>query len=192
MIMYTFHDIIVVTNRHLCNKPLSKQIEVLAKKKPHGIILREKDLEEAEYEKLAIEIMRICKQEDVPCILHFYPEAALRLECKNIHLPLSKFKEMSWIKEKFEMIGVSVHSLEEALEAKRLGATYLIAGHIFETDCKKGVKPRGLEFLRAICCNVSIPVYGIGGMNESNACLIDECGAAGYCMMSTAMQLYND
>lgn len=189
MIMYTFHDVIVVTNRVLCKKPFYKQIEILAKMNPRGIILREKDLSEAEYEKLAKEILEICKRENVACILHFYPKVAMRLKCKNIHLPLVKLREMKMEKEEFEKIGISVHSLEEALEAEQLGATYLIAGHIFETDCKRGVEPRGLEFLSEICCKVSIPVYAIGGIKESNAYLVEHCGASGICMMSAVMEL---
>ena len=50
----------------------------------------------------------------------------------------------------FEEIGVSCHSLEDALEAQQLGATYLTAGHIFETDCKKGLPGRGLDFLTSV------------------------------------------
>ena len=48
-------------------------------------------------------------------------------------------------------IGVSIHSAEEAKEAVSLGASYLTAGHIFTTDCKKGVPARGLEFLKEVC-----------------------------------------
>ena len=50
------------------------------------------------------------------------------------------------------------------MEAERLGATYVTAGHIFTTDCKKGLPPRGLDFLKNVCDAVTIPVYGIGGI----------------------------
>lgn len=187
--MYTFHDVMVVTNRKLCKQELTKQVAKLTKLNPQGIILREKDLSEDQYEKLSIEILEICRQGNVTCILHYYPEVAKRLHCKNIHLPLHKLREIKCDSSDFTIIGASVHSREEAREAEQLGATYLMAGHVFETDCKKGVTPRGLEFLREICQNVTIPVYAIGGIKESNAEQVMACGAKGICMMSTVMEL---
>ena len=67
-------------------------------------------------------------------------------------------------KKKFTKIGISIHSVEEAKEAEQLGASYLTAGHIYATDCKRGLPPRGLGFLKEVCREVSIPVYGIGGI----------------------------
>ena len=74
------------------------------------------------------------------------------------------------------------------MEAERLGAAYVTAGHIFTTDCKKGLPPRGLEFLTDVVNAVKIPVYGIGGIDEENITKIMECGAAGGCMMSGFMK----
>ena len=50
--------------------------------------------------------------------------------------------------------------------AEKLGADYLIAGHIFNTPCKQGTPGRGLDYLRRVCESVSIPVFGIGGITE--------------------------
>lgn len=52
------------------------------------------------------------------------------------------------IAKEFETVGVSVHSADEAVLAEKMGATYVTAGHIFATDCKKGLEPRGIEFLK--------------------------------------------
>jgi thiamine-phosphate pyrophosphorylase len=90
----------------------------------------------------------------------------------------------------FSVVGVSVHSVLEAQEAISLGATYLTAGHIFSTDCKKGVPPRGLDFLREICSLSPVPVYAIGGihLDSEQIRMVEECGAAGVCIMSGMMQ----
>lgn len=85
-------------------------------------------------------------------------------------------------------MGVSVHSPEEAKEAEALGADYVTAGHIFETDCKKGLKGRGLEFLRQVSQGVSIPVYAIGGISAENMESVREAGANGACIMSGFMK----
>ena len=64
----------------------------------------------------------------------------------------------------------------------------MFAGHIFETDCKKGLAPRGLGFLKKVLENARIPVYGIGGIHENNYQQVLDAGAAGICMMSEFMK----
>ena len=112
----------------------------------------------------------------------------MELHHDKIHLSLKDFRENPQIREKFSLVGVSVHSLEEAKEAEALGADYVTAGHIFETDCKKGLKGRGLEFLRQVSQGVSIPVYAIGGISTENMEQVREAGANGVCIMSGFMK----
>ena len=87
------------------------------------------------------------------------------------------------------ILGCSVHSVQEAREAETLGADYLIAGHIYATDCKKGLPPRGLDFLEEICRSVSLPVYAIGGIRPDQEQIEKTlaAGARGLCVMSGAM-----
>ena len=87
----------------------------------------------------------------------------------------------------FDQIGASVHSIEEAIEAATFGATYLIAGHIFSTHSKKGVPPRGLNFLKQVCDAVPIPVFAIGGITRNDVNDVKATGAKGVCIMSEAM-----
>lgn len=188
MIMSMF-DVVAITNRSLCPRPLTEQIERIAKgRRPDRLILREKDLMEEEYETLALEMMDRCSKNEIDCILHTYVEVAIRLGCKKIHVSVANFEKNREQFSFFEEIGVSVHSLEEAIWAQKNGATYLIAGHIFSTDCKKGIPPRGLDFLKEVCGNVTIPVYAIGGIDEEKFSEIKEAGAKGACMMSQFMK----
>ena len=73
------------------------------------------------------------------------------------------------------------------MQAKDAGATYLTASHIFATDCKKGLAPRGLSFLRETVRAVDIPVYALGGICADNAPACIQAGAAGVCVMSECM-----
>lgn len=182
-------DILCVTNRNLCREDFLQRIEKIAENRPNGIILREKDLSEEEYKTLAEKVLNCCKKYDVPCILHSFVDAAMELGAENIHLPLHILREMDEkTKETFKIIGASCHSVEEAQEAERLGCTYITAGHVFVTDCKKGLAPRGLEFLRKVCESVSVPVYAIGGISNVNVDLVRKAGAAGACVMSGLMR----
>ena len=80
-----------------------------------------------------------------------------------------------------------MHTASEAKEAQELGADYLIAGHIFSTDCKKGVPARGLTFLKEVCDSVTVPVFAIGGITKDRIEDVLSTGAKGICIMSEAM-----
>ena len=181
-------DILCVTNRKLCREDFLTRIERIAACRPAGIILREKDMTPEEYTELAAAVMEICEQHGVKCILHSFTDIAISLHAQAIHLPLHLLHEMTQEqKAHFKALGVSCHSVEDALEAQALGCTYITAGHVFETDCKKGLPGRGLEFLRNVCAAVDIPVYGIGGIAADNIALVREAGATGACLMSSLM-----
>ena len=80
--------IIAVTNRSLCERPFLEQIKRVCETKPAALILREKDLPETEYEEMARQVLAICEEYGVICILHSYIETAKRLERQYVHLPL--------------------------------------------------------------------------------------------------------
>ncbi len=182
-------EIICITNRKLCKGSFLGQIEKIAAARPDRIVLREKDLSEAEYTVLAKQVMEICDKYEVSCTLHNFVEAAAMLVAKNIHLPLPVLRTMTdEIKCCFESIGTSCHSRNEAEEAEKLGASCIAAGHIFETDCKAGMPGRGLDFLREIKSSVNIPVFAIGGISTENAEKVIGSGADGICMMSSFMK----
>jgi thiamine-phosphate pyrophosphorylase len=73
-------------------------------------------------------------------------------------------------------------------EAQRLGCSYLVAGNIYETDCKQGLPGRGLDFLQAACQASALPVYAIGGITPARLAAVLAAGAAGACVMSGLMQ----
>ncbi len=204
--------IICVTNRNICRGDFLARIDAIGRLRPAGarrgadaaggemaaeigrqrpdaLILREKDLSQAEYERLAQCVLRICEKNQLPCILHGFPEAAKKLGYPAIHLPLPLLRGLS-AKERsfFKELGASCHSLEEAGEAESLGCTYITAGHIFDTDCKKGLPGRGLAFLENVCRSVAIPVYAIGGIGQANINAVRRTGAAGACSMSGFMK----
>ena len=182
-------DVICVTNRSLCRGDFLERIEEIAKQHPAGILLREKDLTEEEYKQLAEQVMQICKKYQVPCMLHSFADVAKELGAEALHLPLPMLRELSETKRKsFRILGASCHSVEEAKEAVELGCTYVIAGHIFATDCKKGLPGRGTGFLQSVCENVKVPVYAIGGISCETMSLVRDAGAAGGCVMSGPMQ----
>ena len=181
-------DVICVSNRNLCNEDFLVRIESIAKEHPKAILLREKDLSERSYHALAKDVLQICDKYGTPCILHSFVNVAKELKWYAIHLPFASLQSLNETdKKQFTILGASCHSVEEAVMAEQMGCTYIIVGHIFSTDCKKGLEPRGLSFLEEICKRVSISVYAIGGINAQNVQEVRKAGALGVCMMSGLM-----
>lgn len=187
------NKVAAVTNRHLSRRPYLEQIQKICREKPAALIVREKDLAEDEYAVLARQVLEICRQYQVLCIYHSYPSAAREAGVTSVHLPLFLLRRYSGsgILESFTSIGTSVHDEQEAEEAVKLGATYLVAGHIYATDCKKSIPPRGTDFLRQICRQSPVPVWAIGGIHLDARQIkeVCSCGAAGVCMMSEIMKI---
>ncbi|MBR5474638.1 MAG: thiamine phosphate synthase [Lachnospiraceae bacterium] len=185
-------DILCVTNRKLCREDFLSRIKRIASCHPAGIILREKDMNPEEYKELAEAVMKICEENKVKCILHSFTEVAISLHAQAIHLPLPLLEEMTQERRScFTDLGASCHNVEDALKAQALGCTYITAGHVFETDCKKGLPGKGPDFLREVCAFVDIPVYGIGGIDSDNIALVRQAGAGGACLMSSLMTSEN-
>ena len=185
---------ICVTNRALAERPFLEQLACVLATKPYAMILREKDLPDAEYEKLAAKVLEIYKTAGIPVFLHSRMEIAERLGCENIHLSIPVLQDLPDVQRdvlttNFKEISVSCHSMEDVELAVKSGATQIVLGTIFETECKKGLKGRGLEFVREICANCPVPVYAIGGINEERLPQVMEAGAAGGGMMSGFMRM---
>ncbi len=169
-----------------------EQIKKAVALHPYGLILREKDLTDEEYESLATKVIKLCREQQVCFFLHSRWELAERLGCKNIHLSLASFLEAKEDLKKFEQISVSCHSIEDVKKAIDCGATQIVLGTIFETECKKGLKGKGLAFVKEVSdyCKSrgDVPVFAIGGITPENLELVKSAGARGGCMMSYMMK----
>ena len=191
----------IISNRKLCeNENLEKQIEKIFSAYERKIILknfeivaltlREKDLNKNEYLKLIEKIYPICQKYKINLILHQNYNLNLddKYKIDGIHLSYNIFKSLNQnikaeLIKKYKRIGVSIHSLEEAKDVESLGASYVIAGHIFETDCKKGLEPRGLKFIEDLSSALSIPIFAIGGIDEKNSQSVINSGAFSVCII---------
>lgn len=180
----------VITSSKSCKEDFLTRIKRIASANPDRIILREKHLSQDDLLKLAIKCKEICDKYSVAFSVNSSIEVARKVNA-DIHLPYELFVENSENIKDFSTIGVSVHSISEAETAEMLGASYLIAGHIFATDCKKGLKPRGIEYLSDISEAVKIPVLGIGGISLERLSSVLQTGAAGACVMSHFMNCDN-
>ena len=179
--------LICITNQKLCPDDFLHRINKIASSKPEAIMLREKELSETDYQELASKVKEICENHQVNLIINHNLETAERLKVGAVQVSIDDLRKKGESIRNFDQVGVSVHSVEQAREAEASDANYLIAGHVFPTDCKKGLPARGLRFLKEVCDSVSIPVFAIGGISEVNYKIALMAGAKGVCIMSEAM-----
>ena len=189
-----YEHTIVISNRALVQGDFFEQMQKVICLHPHAVILREKDLPDEEYKMLAEKVLDMCREEDVNGFLHSRISIAKSLDCGRIHLSIPVLKSMKEeerrnLRKDFQEISVSCHSMEDMKTAVKNGATQIILGTIFETECKKGLKGKGLEFVREICKACPVPVYAIGGINMERLPQVIDAGAAGGCMMSGFMRM---
>ena len=98
--------------------------------------------------------MPCASEEGVRCFLHSRIAIAHNLGCRRIHLSIPALEAMSEaerirLQRDFAEISVSCHSLEDVKLAVKNGATQIILGTIFETECKKGLKGKGTWLCRS-------------------------------------------
>jgi thiamine-phosphate pyrophosphorylase len=140
------------------------------------------------YRILLERIQPVCEEFDVPLIVHTYYQVALEKGIHRLQIHLAQLRELpEETRKQFDVIGTTVHSVEEAKEAASLGATYLTASVASGGTHEYGTGNKLLEFLGEVSSAVDIPVYALGGASREQ---LEDClasGAAGICMMSRLM-----
>jgi thiamine-phosphate pyrophosphorylase len=131
---------------------------------------RDKDSKRNEMLRVAEEIRAITKENNVLFIVNDFIDIALLSGADGVHLgqddiPLERAREIT--PDNF-IIGISTHSLPQAVEARDKGADYIGIGPVFDTPTKKTYKPIGFSTVKEVISRVNIPVVAIGGLNLEN------------------------
>tara|TARA_Y100001936_G_scaffold218979_1_gene232012 strand:+ start:4200 stop:4829 length:630 start_codon:yes stop_codon:yes gene_type:complete len=143
--------------------------------------IREKKLLNEEKKKLIKKIIAKTNNKPIIIINDEY-ELCKEFNIDGIHIPEKKVEQIKNLKSKLnndQIIGCSIHSLESAILAEKLGADYLQFGSIFKTKSHPGQEPLGLKELKKITENINLPVIAVGGINEKNCLLPLQKGAYG-------------
>ena len=176
-----------VTDRHWLNG--RTLLEVVRESLDGGVTmlqLREKTLEEGAFLEEARALHALCRERHVPFIVNDNVDIARAMDADGVHVGQSDMEALD-VRAKLgpdKIIGVSAHSVEEALLAEKHGADYLGVGAMFPTGSKADVQELPYETLRDICAAVSIPVVAIGGISQENVTKLAGSGICGVAVIS--------
>ena len=176
-----------VTDRAWTGKQtLYEQVEAALKGGVTCVQLREKELDETAFLQEAKELCALCRRYDVPFLVNDNVEIAIACGADGIHVgqeDLAAGEVRRRVGENM-ILGVSVHTVEEACQAVRDGADYLGLGAVFPTNTKTDVEQMPNETLRAICEAVDVPIVAIGGINRGNILQLAGSGVDGVALVS--------
>ncbi|WP_298098003.1 thiamine phosphate synthase [uncultured Campylobacter sp.] len=125
--------------------------------------------------------------------MHNFADFALRAGERNLWLPLGVLRSFSavrgteFLRANFKKLVASCHSEAEAREALKLGASAICLSHIFATDCKAGLAPKGLNLIRAVRGFYGGEIYALGGITPRNFVSVLRAGADRIAVMSSVM-----
>lgn len=167
-------------------KSLYQQVEEALKGGVTCVQLREKELSYEDFLEEAIHISKLCRKYKVPFFINDNVDIAIKCGADGIHVGQEdmKAKDVRNLVGEHMMIGVSVHSVEEALQAQENGADCLGVGAMFSTSTKLDADVLPWETLHDICHAVGIPVVAIGGINKENIMQLSDSGVDGVALVS--------
>ncbi|MGL5614668.1 MAG: thiamine phosphate synthase [Sarcina sp.] len=182
----------LITNRDLVesDEEYFYKIEEAMKNSVKNIIFREKNYSLEKQEFYYGKIKELGEKYNCEIIINSNVELAEKFKEKAIHLTYKDFIEKR-AELNFEKIGVSIHSVEEGKKANDLGANYILASNIYETDCKKGLKGKGIKFLEELKLIFHSKIIALGGINESNVKELSAIGINSIAVMSFIMKSNN-
>jgi thiamine-phosphate pyrophosphorylase len=183
----------VVTDRHqTAGRPLASVVGRAASAGLRAVQLRERDLPIRELLSLALELQ--CALPDIQLFINDRLDLAVALGCRGVHLRESSLPApvVRTLLPPSQLLGLSVHSIQGAVEAERHGADFVVLGPIYDTPSKREYgAPLGLQVLEQAACTVNIPIFAIGGMTAARTREVRQAGAFGVAVLSSILSASN-
>ena len=155
--------------------------------------IRDKHRKDRNLLRIVKRLVKVCHANGVKLIVNDRVDVALLGGADGVHvgqddLPVEEVRKLA--PEDF-IIGVTVHSVEEAVRAAQKGATYLGAGSVYPTTTKDNIVLIGIDGLADIVSAVNIPVVAIGGITLENMDSVIHAGASGVAVVSAILSQEN-
>ncbi len=182
------YSLYLVTDRELTlNRDLLFVIEEAIQGGVSIIQLREKNCSSREFYDIAVKVAKITKKHNIPLIINDRLDIAQAVNAQGLHIGQSDlpYSIARSILGPDAIIGLSVETIQDAIDAESLDVDYLGISPVFSTNTKTDIaKPLGLEGIREIKRLSSHKLIAIGGINLQNTRAIIEAGADGIAVVS--------
>jgi thiamine-phosphate pyrophosphorylase len=189
------YSLYLVTDRGLSlGRPLIEVVKAAVCGGVTVVQLREKDASTREYIREALGIKSFLNDKNIPLIINDRIDVAMAVDADGVHVGQTDmpFETAQKILKGSMVIGVSVESVEDAIEADMAGADYISVSPIFQTPTKTDTAPAlGLEGIGRISAMTKKPVIGIGGINVMNCAEVIKSGACGVSVVSAICSAEN-
>ncbi len=180
----------LITDRKQAKMPLSTAVRLALKGGVQAVQVREKDLPVRELLAMAQELRGITKEFEARLFINDRVDVAVAVEADGVHLghqsmPVDAVRK---IVGKKMLIGVSTHTLGEAMDAEKAGADFVTFGPIFETPSKMCYgAPVGVSALGTVKEHIRIPVFGLGGITNNTLSRVMNAKADGIALISAIL-----
>jgi thiamine-phosphate pyrophosphorylase len=159
-----------------------------------AVQLREKDLSGRDAFLLAERSHKLCQAYRAALFINDRVDVALAVDAAGVQLgkPSIPVETARALLGSQKLIGVSTHTLEEAKEAEKNGADFILFGPVYFTASKAVYgSPQGLSALKTIVDNISLPIYAIGGITLENLEPTRNTGVRGVALISAIVGAAN-
>lgn len=180
----------LITDRKLSSLTAKETALVALKSGIKCIQYREKEKSRKYIYDEALKLRELTEKFKAKLIINDHVDIAIAVNADGVHLgqddlPLKEARKILGVEK---IIGISTHSIEQALTAEKNGADYIGFGPMFSTTTKDAGAPKGTGTLREIKKTVSIPVVAIGGINMDNLKSVLDAGADAVAVISEILK----
>ena len=169
--MKSFKDkkIYLVTDYRIPFDELLKKVEEALKAGIKLVQYRDKNVSSKLMCERGKKLFDLCKKYNSIFLVNDRVDIAMAIDADGVHIGQDDMdcKLARKLLGRDKIIGVSTKTLEESKKAVEDGADYLGCGAIYSTDTKD-TNILSINSLKEIKKNISIPIYGIGGINTEN------------------------
>jgi thiamine-phosphate pyrophosphorylase len=168
-----------ITERKASNLPYRDMVLRALRSGVGWVQYRDKDRTRREIYEESIRLRSITRDFQAALVINDHPDIALAAEADGVHLGQEDLplREARKIMGKNAIIGISTHTVEQAVAAQRDGADYIGFGPIFHTTTKNAGNPLGTGMLSEVKKRVTVPVVAIGGITIGNIQAVLQAGA---------------
>ena len=179
-----------ITDRNICGLTSKEMSSLVLRAGIKWIQYREKNKPRRDIYNEAALLRKLTAEFKASFIVNDHADIALAVNAEGVHLGQEDLplKEARKILGKTKIIGISTHSIEQAIEAEAGGADYVGFGPVFHTKTKDAGKPKGIRMLKEVKRHVKIPVIAIGGITSENLQSVLDSGADAVAVASAILR----